>query len=399
LGLEVFEGGIMMRKTLLQIGLLCIFGCGLISCIYQSQEARLQDGRTLEEQGNYIGAMKHYQRMPNPGFREVCSNNLRLLYGDILAAMIAQRDNPNSAETHYALGKAYYEKARSIPAYQEIVPNQGFDSSTYFAGQQARFYAQSQTALESATQLRGNYQDALLLKGNVYEAAEKPEKAVPVYQQLVDLKTESPEAYYQLGKLLYDRGQIEDGLQLAQQAIDMDPDNLDAHFVLGILYAREEADDQAIAEFHQVLCHDLRHQEAYYKIAQLYLRQNNLIDAERVLRLGLTNNPESIHLAAFYASLKAVLDEKERAEAQRVSQQLASATEEFQSVPDVTGQTSEKISPVLQLNQLRLNLNILKRQRPYVLLCAGTEEHPYFNKQITLIQEKIEKLEQSVQSE
>jgi tetratricopeptide (TPR) repeat protein len=387
----------MTRKAFLQIGLLCLLGCSLISCFHQPQEvATIKDGRTFEEQGNYVGALNNYQRMPDPGVRETCTHNLQTLYGEMLNAMLAQQKNPNSAETFYALGKAYYDKAQTIPEYPEIVPNQNFDSATYFAEQQAQFYAKAQTTVESATRLQPDYQDALLLKGNIYEETEKPEEAIPAYQQLVALQTNSPEAFSRLGALLYNRGQIEDGLQLTQQAIDKAPDNSEAHFALGMLYAREEADDNALAEFQQALCHNLQYQEAYYKIAHIYLRQDNLLDAERVLRLGVINNPQSLQLALFYRSLKAVADVREEAEVRNASRQLVAITRRAQLA---TATPSTDLDPELQVLDQRLKLNILLRQRSYTLPCAGMEESPAITKQIETFQKKIAHLEQTIQSE
>jgi len=411
-----------MRKTLIQIALLCIVGCGLISCVWSRRVVSLQDGRTLEEKGDYIGAMAHYKRMPNPGFRDVSIHNLQHLYGDILKTMIAQRNNPNSAESYYELGKAYYEKALSIPEYHEIVPNQGFDSSTYFSEQRDRFHAQAHTTLESATQSRAGYQDALLLEGNLYEDMGEPEKAIAKYQQVVDLVKEKPdedrkepemtistyqqpvdidtrssEAFYKLSMLLYDQGQTEEGLELAKQAITLSPDNPDVHFTLGMLFAREENDEQAISEFHQALCLDPNFMDAYYSIAQLFLREGNSLDAERILRLGFSNNPENLRLSLLYRSLKSVLDSKEIDEFASIYEALYGEVVNRLLLDALKDEDFEP-SPDLKIRYLHLIQKIIERDQPYVFPCAGMKEHPYFKTQIARIQEEIEELEQTIQA-
>jgi len=403
-----------MRNIFMHIVLLFLVGCGVGACA-QEKAATLQNGRALEEQGKYIGALENYQKMPSQEFRDVCAHNLRQLYGNILDALRAQQDNPDSAEAYYHLGKAYYEKARSLPEDQAVVPNAGFDTNAYFAEQRKQFQTQAQialesatqrkqfqvqaqTALESATQLQANYQDMLLLEGNLYRDQGDPEKAILAYQQLVDLQPESPEVYDQLGMLLYDRGQTQEGLEFAKQAVTKAPDNPDAHFTLGRLYAREGNDELAIAEFQQTLCQNPHDPEAYYKLSQVYLSQANLMDAERVLRLGVLNNAASQKLALFYKALKSTLDSKELDEF--IAIYKASGGQAVDRVMlDALKDKDLKASPELEIRYLRFVINIIERQRPYVLPCAGIEEYPYFKRQITWLQEKITKLEQSIQTQ
>lgn len=386
-----------MRRMFIQILLLCTIGCCFVSCTRRTGPGMLLKGRALEEQGNYIGARDHYQKIPDPDFREICLHNLQHLYGDILNAMIAQRDNPNSAETYYELGKAYYEKTLLIPEYPETVPNHGFDTNTYFSEQRDRFQEQAYTALESATQVRPGYQEALLLEGNLFDDKKEPEKAIAAYQQLVDLNTDSPEAFYRLGMLLHDRGETKKGLELATKAITLGPDDPDAHYTLGILYAREENDEWAFTELHQTLCIDPHYMDAYYALAQLYLRRGNFVDAERILRLGFSENRKNLRLSLFYNSLKSVADEKAFDEFVAIYKALYGEVIKrfFLGALDVE---DFEPNPVLEIRYLRLVQSMLKRDRPYVLPCADEKEHPYFKRQLARIQEDIEELEQTIQA-
>lgn len=385
-----------MKRRLIHIVLLWTIGWNFVACT-RYKPITLQEGRALEEQGDYIGARDYYQKMPDPDFREVCLHNLQHLYGEILNAMIAQRDNPDSAETYYALGRAYYEKASLIPEYRDIVLNHGFDTSTYFSEQRDRFQVQAHTALEAATQLHPNYQEALLLEGNLYEDRKESEKAIVTYQQLVELDTESPEAYYRLAMLLHDQGQTKKGLELAVQAITLGPNNPDAHYTLGILYAREESDEWAFAELHQTLCIDPHYLDAYYALSQLFLRQGNFVDAERILRLGFSKDPENLRLSLFYRSLKAISDEKELDEFVAIYKALYG--EVVQSLDlEALKDTDFEPSPALEIRYLRFLQNMLRRERPYVFPCADEKEYPYFKIQIARLQEEIEELEQTIQA-
>lgn len=398
-----------MKTYRIQIILLCcLVGFGVISCAkYQAEKRTLRQGRALEEQGDYPAALENYERMEDLEFGRISVHNLRHLYGDILDAMMELQESPNSPEAHFSLGNAYYEKAQSVPEWPEISPNAGFDAASYFSWQREQFNTQALTALESATQLRPNYEDAVFVQGKVYEDTEKPEKAIEMYQQLLarkteqpeilslDRKVEQPEVLSRLGTLLYKQGQFEEGLELAKQAVTLSPDDPETHFALGRLYAEDGEDDLAIAEFQQTLCLDPHYTEAYYKIAQVYLWEGNVVDAERVLLLGRVNNPESVRLSTFYSSLKTTLDAKETEELISLNEQLYGEAADSLFVGASEGEGFEP-SPVLEIRYLRFQQDFINRRRPYTLTCAEEEEHPYFDRQIARLQEEIDVLKQSI---
>lgn len=387
----------MTRRWQGLIGLWLI-GWTLTSCSQRPLEVTLQEGRELEEQGEYVAAMKYYQYLPDPWLREVCQHNLEYLYGDILDGMLAREQDADTAKTYYDLGEAYYDKARSLPDKKKVAPNHGFDTQSYFAERQAFFESHSLTALQEATQRRPDYREALKLAGLVYEEMEQPEEAIAVYQSLAETYSDSAEVCYRLGILLYNQGHTWEGLEYAERAAMLAPENPNPHFALGLLYAREGQPDYAISEFHQTLCYTPSYQAAYQKLAQVYLRQNNLIDAERVLRLGVEQNPDALQLGLFYNSLRSVLDAKEVEMAEEVYQQL-SATTEAKSVADQEDEEASEISPRLQRRQLQLQLNIVKRQRSYILPCTDdAEDHPYFTRKIALLEEQIAQLDQEIRA-
>jgi tetratricopeptide (TPR) repeat protein len=197
--------------------------------------------------------------------------------------------------------------------------------------------------------------------------------------------------------LLHDQGQTEKGLELATQAITLGPDDPDAHYTLGILYAREENDEWAFAELHQTLCIDPHYMDAYYALSQLFLRQGNFLDAERILRLGFSKDPENLRLSLFYRSLKSVSDEKELDEFVTIYRALYGEVITRLALDALKDEDFEP-NPALEIRYLRLIQNMMKREQPYMLPCADEKEHPYFKRQIARIQEEIEELEQTIQA-
>lgn len=379
-----------------QITAICLIACSLVACARDQKAVRPQQyGRMLEEQGDYLNALKYYQALKDRIFQDTSIRNLRYLYGDILDALIAQQTDPNAAGVHYALGRAYYEKARSIPSGQSVTPNQGFDSDRYFAEQRQQLQTSANTELGTAIQQRPDDQEAVLLQGKLAEDMRQPDAAIAVYQRLIDLDTTSPEPMYRLALLLSQSGKAEQGLKLAQQAAAQYPKHPDTHFVLGLLSGNANNDEQAIREFQQTLCVDQTYLAAYEWLSQLYLQQNNLIDAERVLRFGAIRNPDAIRLNMLYKALSEALNLQEQTEADNIYQLMSAAGINASADAGTQGQSSD-VPQAFQLRLLRLRLNAAKRQQPYSLSCPETDTppHPYFTRQIRLLQERIDRLEQ-----
>ncbi len=399
-----------MKTSRICIFLCCLVGLGVISCAkYQAGKGSLQEGRALEEQGNYVGALNNYEDMEDQNFGRISIHNLRYLYGDILDAMMELQENPNSPESHFVLGNAYYEKAQSVPVWPEIAPNSMFDSASYFSRQREQFNTQATAALQSATQLRPNYEDALFVQGKVYEDTEEPEKAIEIYQHLLGRKTEQPEVlsleqkaeepevFSRLSILLYKQGQTEKGLELAKQAVTLSPDDPEFHFSLGQLYAEEGEDEQAITEFQETLCRDSSYVEGYYKIAQVYLGQGNFVDAERILLLGRVKNLESLRLSKFYTSLKTIMDDKELEEFTSIYRDLVGEVADRLLLEALEGRDFEA-SPALEIRYQRFKQRAVNRRRPYLLPCSGEKENPFYDRQIAKMQKTIDELAQSLES-
>jgi tetratricopeptide (TPR) repeat protein len=380
-----------MKKHALWVVLLCMIGGGLIACASRSQVGPIRQGRDLEEEGEYVRALKHYQQIGNPIVRQESTQNLHYLYGDILEALLALNTGQNP-EAYYTLGSAYYEKALSIPQAQEVIANPGFDTEAYFSKQRTQLQSQAISALETATQRQSDHKEALLLQAYIHEEREESEKAIRLYQQLLELNTQSADVLYRLAHLLYTRGQHEMGLKLAQEAVLRYPHHPKAHFVLGMVYEQEGQKEQAITAFQQAACSDPHSIEPYSRIAQLLLMHEQPVDAERVLRWGFSNNPESLQLSIFYHSLKSVLDRQELQELNAIYRALVGERSANLQIEALEGRDFGP-SPALEIRHLQLQQIIVKRQKPYDPACPGIEVNPYFDKQIARIQKKIEEIE------
>lgn len=378
-----------MKKYILSVMLIGIILCNLTACTTGKTSGPLQKGRRLEEDGDYTAALRKYRGINDEEFRQISSNNLYYLYGDILEAMAAIKGDPSS-EQYYKLAQAYYDKAETIPEGAEIAPNAELDLHAYFAQQREQLQTNAMKALDKATELQPDNDEALLLEGIIYEEKDEPEKAITVYEEVLQFNPENPEFFVRLGRLLHEQGEFEIGRKLVEQAIADAPGNAEAHFTLGNIYAEQGSENLAIEEFHQTICLDPHHIETYYSIARFFLAQNNLIDTERVMQLGISNNPDSLPMGLFYNSLKSVLDRQEQESVRKIIQQL-----EGGFVPDNVQQINiSQQNFETQLRYFDLRLKLIQRQRPYLLPCSEFEENPYFEKQIGQTQAKLEEIKQ-----
>lgn len=354
---------------------------GLISCAPQASDVTLKEGRELEKQGEYLEAQTHYQKMPDPTARADFQHNLHSLYGDIITALQAQQENPESAEPYYALGRAYYNKANSLEGENPVV-NVGFDLNGYLAEQRTQYQENALSALDNAIEFSRSYaalpsgqmqiqtvstpetskeyQNGLFLQARLYEDRGEPHKAIEVYQQLANVPSVSAEPLYRLGLLLSGQGDTAQGLSYAERAVSQSPNDANAHFAKGLLLARETQFDQATLEFQQTICLNPTHAEAYYRIAQISFESGDftegVIDGERVLYLGLLNNPGNTRLYTLYDTLKSTLDSKEKEVASQLMLNI-SIDDDFVA------------SPVFNLQYLQLLQQTIQRRRPYILPC------------------------------
>ncbi len=408
-----------MKKYLLHcltIGLILI---GPAACAKQKKTGPLLQGRALEKEGQYTVALRHYERMKDESFRQDNIQNLYYLYGDILGTIQAINSGDTSVEQYYRLGDAYYEKSQTIPETAAIEPNAWLDLNTYFTHQRGQLQEKSLTALDTATQIQPLHQEALWLEGTLHEKRGETEQAILAYQNMLQIESgsvgilsksdagmstavpENPAIRHQnakalarLGRLLYERGEHENGLEIVKQAILYDPRYAEAYFNLGELYARQGDSAHAIMQYEAALCIEPANLETYYRIARVYLLRNESIEAERVLKLGRMNNPEALHLGLFHTALKQALDLQEQDKAQQIVEFL-----EGQPVPDDLGNLDVSSQNYeIQRLYFNLRLQLLQRQRPYWLACGDSEEHPYFATQIARTQARITYIEESLAS-
>lgn len=95
-------------------------------------------------------------------------------------------------------------------------------------------------------------------------------------------------------------GDIPRAVELMKRAILYDPDNASAHYQLGMVYEQGGMPEQSIASYQRASDLNPQLSDAWLKRANLYLKSGHVEEGDRLLALGLANNPNSPALHLLY---------------------------------------------------------------------------------------------------
>lgn len=94
---------------------------------------------------------------------------------------------------------------------------------------------------------------ALFLMALIHQEQKKTDAAIAAYRKLIEIKSDIPEAYYNLGILLSNSGVFAEAIQCQKKALKLKPDWEDAWNNLGKVYLDQRELEQAIACFEKVI--------------------------------------------------------------------------------------------------------------------------------------------------
>jgi len=111
------------------------------------------------------------------------------------------------------------------------------DSSAPAAGSAVADKRHEALALESQLQKKPNHVPILTRLAQLARENGKPGKAIPYLRKIIELEPKNTEAHLELGRDLYDTGDITGALEQTNQILTRDPKNVDALYNLGAIYA------------------------------------------------------------------------------------------------------------------------------------------------------------------
>lgn len=144
---------------------------------------------------------------------------------------------------------------------------------------------------EARTQVKEQLPGAYYNPARSHQNAGRVDRAVAAYQQVLEMRPESPKAVYNLGLLLRDSGAYGLADTVLQTALAVDGRNPDVYALLGSVAVYRDSFEVATDYFMRALALEPGHEQALRGLVQLRLDQGRFEDAEKVARDLLQANP------------------------------------------------------------------------------------------------------------
>lgn len=124
------------------------------------------------------------------------------------------------------------------------------------------------------------------------EAFGREAEAVPLKQQLVNVRPQSAQDYYLEGLNLHRKGRLSDALPLLKEAVLADPKHFRAHFLLGNCYSQMQRYAEADGCFSTCVALDPRHPKVRFNHGMVLLRIGQLGPALEELSRAVEYDPK-----------------------------------------------------------------------------------------------------------
>lgn len=130
-------------------------------------------------------------------------------------------------------------------------------------------YAAALTVLKALSSDNPRYAKALILSGEIYENAGATDKAINVYQRVLDLGSENLTVALKLAKLQKVQGRNEEALATVDEIIEWDSGSIEARMLRAELFDTMARSDLEIEELKRVLQLDQNHKPAIEMLSRL----------------------------------------------------------------------------------------------------------------------------------
>ena len=139
------------------------------------------------------------------------------------------------------------------------------------------------------------------------------DQAEQSFKQVIALKPDDPEAYYNLGTLYLQRNSPQEAQQYLEQTVKLRPNYPEAWNNLGMIAAQAGNNDEAIQNFKQSLQLRPSYATALLNLGNVYRRQGKLEEAETALKRALDTEPKNPEVNYSLGMLYARRDQPEQA--------------------------------------------------------------------------------------
>ena len=218
----------------------------------------------------------------------------------IIALRAAIRLKPDSAWTHYHLGRALGEEGKydeTVVAYRKAIElnpdlaeahnNLGLALSAQGKRDEAV------AAYRKAIRLKPDLAEAHTNLGIALSAQGKRDEAVAASRAATLLKPDLAEAHYNLGTALSAQGKHVEAVAAYRKAIRLNPDLAEAHNNLGLALSAQGKHVEAVAAHRAAIVHKPDYAEAHTNLGNALSAQGKRDEAVAAYRAAILHTPDS----------------------------------------------------------------------------------------------------------
>lgn len=178
-------------------------------------------------------------------------------YNQAAAALEADlRLEPQNAQAHLILGRAYHNLNRTLPAIEQFKKALALAPNLPLAHYHLAYALQSQGELKAAlaefkeeTRVNPGFYDAYWLEGNIELGQGDLEEAAQLFRRGISLKPQAFQAHYGLGRALLAKKQFAEAESELRIAVNTNPENVEAHYALARVYQLAGRQEDAHREY------------------------------------------------------------------------------------------------------------------------------------------------------
>lgn len=130
-------------------------------------------------------------------------------------------------------------------------------------------FGQAKAYFTTALSLKKHFSPARFHLALIKEAGGSGDQAILDLQELIGENPQEPEYLFQLGRIYYNRNELEKAVAQFQKVLEVAPNHSNAHYSLGIAYEKEGKISEALKEFERVLGLNPNNQEVQKKLELL----------------------------------------------------------------------------------------------------------------------------------
>ncbi len=202
----------------------------------------------------------------------ICAVFKRASYDDFEGFQALQKRKLNDAE------EKFNKFLEVNPESEEVI---GYKAQIHLM---KKDYARASALADSALALNPNYFNAIFIKITACNGLKKYDEALKWSEQIIEIKQDHAETYYQRGFALYHLGKANDALKELQKAVNVKDDYYTAFMLMGEIFINYKKYDQAIKVIYpKVLSFRKNNVSAQARMALCYYLKKDETNANKIL--------------------------------------------------------------------------------------------------------------------